>query len=127
MSHDIREKLLQDGDTLNMENAIEIAITHETTQQHLASNATGEPADNVNVITGHTAKSSRNRQHSTHPKSGMITDCRNCGGKHKRKECPVFGKECLFLPQKEPLGQSLHGKEEWHERQIGPLPGGRRR
>ena len=40
---------------------------------------------------------------------------------------PSLRKGKSFLPQKEPLGQSLHGEEEGHERQDGPLPGGRRR
>ena len=83
----IHEILLDEGDNLNMETAIEIAVTHETTRRHLVlTAATGEPADNVDGITGRKAKSSRNRQHITGPKSGMTTDCRNCAGKHKRKD-----------------------------------------
>ena len=90
-SQAICDKLLHEGDNLNMEKAIEIAVTHKTTRQHQASMAAiGEPADNVDTITGRTAKSSSHRQHSTGPKSSMITDCRNCGGKHKRKECPAL-------------------------------------
>ena len=126
-SQAICEKLLHEGDNLNMEKAIEIAVTHKTTRQHQASMAAiGEPADNVDTITGRTAKSSSHRQHSAGPKSSMITDCRNCGGKHKRKECPALEWN-VFSATKKPLGQSLHGEEEGHEGQNGPLPGGRRR
>ena len=57
MSQAICEKLLHEGDNLNMERAIEIAVTRETTRWHLASMAaTGESADNIDMISGHTAK-----------------------------------------------------------------------
>ena len=56
MSHTIHEKLLHEGDNLNMEKAFEIAVNHETTRRHLASMAaTGGPADNVDAITDRTA------------------------------------------------------------------------
>ena len=57
MSQAICEKLLHEGDNLNMERAIEITVTRETTRWHLASMAaTGESADNIDMISGHTAK-----------------------------------------------------------------------
>ena len=35
----------------------------------------------------------------------MISNCRDCEGKHKKQECPAFGKECLLC----------HKKNHWAE------------
>ena len=47
-SQAICEKLLHEGDNLNMEKAIEIAVTHKTTRQHQASMAASQQNQTIN-------------------------------------------------------------------------------
>ena len=66
-----------------MDRAIEIAVTYETTQQHVKSMATGmAAADTVGAIKKH--KRHPNRCHSRDEHTDMLI-CRNCGGMHEKK------------------------------------------
>ena len=77
-----------------MDRAIEIAVTYETTQQRLKLMAgSSSTADTVDAIKK--PKHHPNRCHSSDDHVGMIS-CRNCGGTHEKKNCPAFGKECLY-------------------------------
>ena len=91
-SQEVREKLLTEDD-LMMDRAIEIAVIYETTQQCLkCMAAVSSTADIVDAIKE--PKHHLNRCHSSDDHTGMI-NCRNCGGMHE-KNCPAFGKECLY-------------------------------
>ena len=93
-SQTIREKLLNEGDQLKMERAIELAMNHEATQEHLRSMASSSAAaDNVDAIQNTRRSDKRQTGHSGQTPT---INCRNCGGKHPKKKCPAFGKECLY-------------------------------
>ena len=107
-SHEIREKLLTIGDELTMELAIEKVGVCEATQQQLKTMATGHASGNVDAL--HIPKEERkpnyNRQMDINrqpPRFPETIECRNCGGKHKRRECPAFGQEC----------RKCHKKNHW--------------
>ena len=98
LSQDIREKLLTEGDTLTMDKATDLAVTYETTQQCLKSMATSATPTRVDAI-------KQKRQEAPRPQKRQedkriqyrhheVMDCQNCGGQHKRRECPAFGQEC---------------------------------
>lgn len=98
-SQDLREKLLTEGDGLTMDKAIEIAHCHETTKQHLQSMAaSGANVDAIHKPRKH-SKLQRGQGVTDHPSSSSYP-CRNCGGKHGKKECPAFGKECHFCKKR---------------------------
>ena len=92
-SKDIREKLLNEGDTLTMEKAIGIAINYETTQQHLKSMA-GTASESVDVIRRKKQDRPPKPFKPLHKQDRRASCCLNCGGKHARLECPAFGNTC---------------------------------
>lgn len=67
-----------------MEKAIEIAITFETTQQHLKSMAHSHTEVNT------TGNIDAMKQKNIHNK------CKNCGLQHAPRNCPAFGTLCNF-------------------------------
>ena len=91
----IREKLLDIGDSLTMQKAIEIATTFEATQKQLA----------LMTTTGNTSVDALQARQKTksfqkHTNSHNNKPCRNCGGTHASKQCPAFGKTCLYCKKK---------------------------
>lgn len=90
LSADVREKLLNKGDELSMESAIDIAVTHEVTRQRLESMANNTPTEPKDVD----AIKSRHQTPSARADQGHIKQCRNCGGSHARRSCPAFGQQC---------------------------------
>ncbi|KAK7096845.1 hypothetical protein V1264_003892 [Littorina saxatilis] len=96
-SQEVREKLLQSGDQLTMEKAIEIVVTHEATKQQLATMLT---EGTIEVIKKRRFdSSSRNRRPSPKQQEEISQnndeyDCNNCGQRHGRRACPAYGKRC---------------------------------
>ena len=91
-NEDVREKLLTEGDSLTMTKAIQIATTHETTQAQLKSMAGSSMTSKhqqaeVDAIKKKTYRQNKDRETFT---------CKNCGGKHEKRQCPAFGKKCNF-------------------------------
>ena len=90
-SQEVREKLLTERDTLTMEKAIEVAITYETTQQHLRSMACGKET-NVDLIQSrhrHPIQKGRHTQrgHGHKQSTSNVINCKNCGTQHRPREC----------------------------------------
>ena len=92
-----REKLLREPD-LTLEKAWELVRAAETTEKHL------KDLQNESVHSIKNGKASRMRKYNQEqqPKSSKnekfnqtsVFDCRNCGTKHGKKECPAYGKTC---------------------------------
>ncbi len=76
-SRPIREKLLQKGSNLTLKTSIDIAHSHEASQQQLHT-ITPHAEASVNAVT----------------RSKLITDCYYCGRDHPRNKCPAWGSEC---------------------------------
>ena len=102
-SSEIREKLLNVGDTLTMQSAITIVTSHEATKQYLSSmNTDGEnkpvTAD-VDAI-----KTQKQRCQQPQQQAGRFDDraqqqrtaCRYCGSIHPRQSCPAYGQQCRY-------------------------------
>ena len=102
LSQDVREKMLDEGDKLTMEKAIDIALNHEITKRHLKSMASGDTVSDTSVDAVKkkpARKPHTGKQHATpkqHPSqySGPQNKCKNCGRKHPPKKCPAFGQQC---------------------------------
>ncbi|XP_067670000.1 uncharacterized protein [Haliotis asinina] len=94
ISKTICEKLLTEGDTLTMQQAIEITRSYEITQSHLKLMSASHSAENVDAIYKHRTRSYPYRHGSEH-KSGQ-NECGNCGGhhEHNKKKCPARGTQC---------------------------------
>jgi len=107
-SQDVREKLLHEGDALTMQKAIEITTTFEATKKQLASMAAG---DSVDALQARRKESTKFAARKTD-----IFFCRNCGSKHSRKQCPAFGKECLYCHKKNHFAKVCLKKRGSHNR-----------
>ena len=89
----IREKLINKGNELTLDSAIEMAQTYEVCKQQLKTMAS--PPEEVHVVRrktsyGKSSKSKKNHQ-NTRPKK----ECPRCGGQHSPGgTCPAMGKEC---------------------------------
>ena len=105
LSQEIREKLLQTGDSLTMEKAVEIVTTFEATRKQLATmmqkedKSKKEESADVEVVqkssTDKYKPYDRKRPKDRHNSYGSdMIDCGNCGQKHKRRSCPAYGKQC---------------------------------
>ena len=105
----IREKLINEGDKLTLDKAIQIAQSFEYCQTQMAS---------MNISTNQGASSSsfptttpvdaigrrkgpkhqpHQRQHPQHRRQQQKHQCTNCGkvhGPNKKLDCPAFGKQC---------------------------------
>jgi hypothetical protein len=95
-SQDAREKLLQVGESLTMDKAIEIVVTHEATKKQLA---VMQKEETVEVIkkrrTEDSERDKRARQNSatgTYEQRSLTSntyDCGNCGKRHGKRACPA--------------------------------------
>ena len=92
-NRNIREKLINKGNELTLDSAIEMAQTYEVCKQQLKTMAS--PPEEVHVVGrksshGKSGKSKKNCE-STRARK----ECLRCGGQHSPGgTCPVVGKEC---------------------------------
>jgi hypothetical protein len=121
-SRKVREKLINKGAELTLENAIEMARTYEFSQAQLQYMAKPEETDSVHAIqkqrkkpqqrfganssrqqqrfganpSQHTGASRLTGQHANWKSTGQAKACGNCGRAHGRQEeCPARGKQCF--------------------------------
>lgn len=90
----LREKLLGEVD-LTLERAIQICQAREVTQQRIKSMNSGTMSEAeckietvVNKQTHKQSKASRGDWEQ------QLRSCGNCGGEHRPRQCPAFGKDC---------------------------------
>ena len=96
LSKEVREKLLTQGDDLNMKKAIDIAVAHETTQLHLHSmNGASSSIDAVKE-----RKPRRQQQQHRQDGKGKGKLCGQCGRAHQPRQCPAYGATCLKCTKK---------------------------
>ena len=80
----VQERLLEKGDSLTLDQALDIARTYESTLQHMAQLAqTPERHNNTGEV--HAVSNS---------KPSSLIDCSKCGTKHRRGNCPAYGSKC---------------------------------
>ena len=104
ISQDAREKLLQMGEQLTMQRAIEIVVTHDATKQQLAAMQKEETVEVINKRRTESSETNRRFQHfnsTTKPQEERSQksdthDCGNCGQRHGKKACPAYGKQCRY-------------------------------
>ena len=96
----VRAKLIDEGDKLTMDKAVQISQNFEYCQQQLSSMTLSNPS-NVDAVKQHTKKTKSGQMGSSkghgrrHPKKHSDDDvCGNCGTVHKKDKCPAYGKIC---------------------------------
>jgi len=119
-SQEVSEKLLTEGDDLSVAKTIDTTMLYEVTKEQLASMA-ASAGNNVDAL-----RLGREKQHSHHGlRSTPVPDkhpCRNCGGKHGKRECPAFGKTCSYCTRK--LNHYARVcKQEDHAKQVSYIEG----
>ena len=94
-----REKLINEGEKLTMDKAIQIVQNYEYCQKQLksmtSSGASGSNVDAVNRRKTNAGEGARPK--SLQPNKGQrqqYKQCGNCGTKHEKKKCPAYGKTC---------------------------------
>ena len=101
-SEKCREKLINEGDKLTMDKAIQIVQNYEYCQKQLksmtlsgASGASGSSVDAINRRKSGEGARPRSSQPNMGPQRQQYKQCENCGTKHEKKKCPAYGKTCF--------------------------------
>ena len=101
-SEKCREKLINEGDKLTMDKAIQIVQNYEYCQKQLSSmTLSGASGSNVDVVNRRRQNASGARLKTSQPdqvgntgQRGQFKPCGNCGTKHGKNKCPAYGKTC---------------------------------
>ena len=126
-SSTIREKLINKGNALTLEKAIEIAQTHEASKQQLKTIEAKQ--DDVHAVkkrsTHRTSQTQRTQDRDYKRRSEPTTErrptrrntpeCGRCGYSHTRqKTCPAMGQECRKCGKRNHFASVCRGKEKIH-------------
>ena len=126
----IREKLINEGEKLTLDKAIQIAQNYEYSQEQLKS--MGTTSQEVHAVTsrsgnrdsrrmyktGHSTRQPEPRLHSDTSSSHASSkpECSNCGYKHTKKEkCPAYGKTCKLCSKRNHFARVCRGSKKVHE------------
>ena len=97
-SQKVREKLIQEGSKLTLEQAIDIARTHELSHAQLQTMAGEECSVEVHELNTrqNESKSNRNPKKKQGQRESERNECPRCGFKNhdKREQCPAHGEKC---------------------------------
>ncbi|CAG2227622.1 EIPR1 [Mytilus edulis] len=141
----VKEKLLNEGDTLTLEKAIQIAQAFEYSQGQLKEMKNFEPSTVVHGLnlprhSQHNSASSR-KNHKTHDRTrtGPVNQnrvkvephryssqqgCGNCGRRHsKQEECPAKGKKCNSCQKWNHFAQVCRSKQRVDDTNSPPILG----
>ena len=89
----VGEKLVDEGEKLTMDKAIQITQNYEYCQQQLSSMTMSSPS-NVDA-NKRGSKPGRQQPKQTEEKQMQPSKhCENCGTLHKKDKCPAYGKVC---------------------------------
>ena len=129
-SQKVREKLITEGEKLTLTKAVQIAQSHEYSQQQLKTMSAGQgPGQEVHAIRGAHRQSgtdsrrgnnhSRGRGNNRHPvsrdregKSQTRQECDKCGYEHSRDaKCPAKGKQCKICSKWNHFASKCHAKK----------------
>ncbi|CAL1289586.1 unnamed protein product, partial [Larinioides sclopetarius] len=97
----LQERLLRETE-LTLQKAAEFVRTTEISKKHLQS-INGSSAIAVDVVRQGKTANMKDKNFRTVKKTNFKTeqyDCLKCGKKHRRAECPAYGKTCLLCKQK---------------------------
>ena len=94
-----REKLINIGEKLTMDKAIQKVQNYEYCQKQLQSmTSSGASGSNVDAVNQRKTNASEGaRPKLSQPNKGQrqqCKQCRNCWTKHKKKKCPAYEKTC---------------------------------
>ncbi|CAC5398868.1 unnamed protein product [Mytilus coruscus] len=106
--HKVREKCITEGSELTLEKAINFARTYELSKAQLKSmesedktinmlNKQGSRSNNFTSGKKYGKQYTLQRgppQNNKGQSPNFANKCKNCGGKHERRKCPAFGKQC---------------------------------
>ncbi|MCG7868790.1 MAG: hypothetical protein JAY74_20765, partial [Candidatus Thiodiazotropha taylori] len=111
----VRAKLIDEGEKLTMDKAIQIAQNYEYCQKQLSSMALSSPG-NVDAVKRGTKPSGR-RHPKQQPKEKQTpkTPCGNCGTFHVKDKCPAYGKECRECHRMNHYAKMCRSKKTVHE------------
>ena len=102
--HKVREKCITEGSELSLEKAINFARTYELSNAQLKTMESEDKT--INMLNKQGSRSSGKRygkqytpqrgppQNNKGQSPNFANKCKNCGGKHERRKCPAFGKQC---------------------------------
>ncbi|CAG2196344.1 unnamed protein product [Mytilus edulis] len=133
----VKEKLLNEGDTLTLEKAIQIAQAFEYSQGQLKEMKNLEPSTVVHELNlprhsqYNSASSRKNHKTSDRTRTGPVNQnrvkvephryssqqgCGNCGRRHsKHEECPAKGKKCNSCQKWNHFAQVCRSKQRVDE------------
>ena len=89
----VRAKLIDEGEKLTMDKAIQIAQNYEYCQQQLSSMTISSPS-NADVIKRGSKPGRRQPKQTKEQQMQPSKHCGNCGTLHKKDKCPAYGKVC---------------------------------
>ena len=107
----VREKLINVGENLTMDKAIQVVQNFEYCQEQLSSVSlsAGNNVDAVNKrssnFTRQSGASCLTRRRNL--KQSYGDRCRNCGTIHAKNKCPAYGKICHSCGIKKPLCENV--------------------
>ena len=91
----VREKLINEGDKLTMDKAIQIVQNFEYCQQQLHSMATSQAGNNVDAVKKSTKCTKKAQRQRSDQKKRTQWTCGRCGYNHDSKAvCSAKGKKC---------------------------------
>ncbi|CAG2204968.1 unnamed protein product [Mytilus edulis] len=102
--HKVREKCITEGSELSLEKAINFARTYELSKAQLKTMESEDKT--INMLNKQGSRSSGKKygkqytpqrgppQNNKGQSPNFANKCKNCGGKHERRKCPAFGKQC---------------------------------
>ncbi|VDI10629.1 Hypothetical predicted protein [Mytilus galloprovincialis] len=102
--HKVREKCITEGSELSLEKAINFARTYELSKAQLQTMESEDKT--INMLNKQGSRSSGKKygkqytpqrgtpQNNKGQSPNFANKCKNCGGKHERRKCPAFGKQC---------------------------------
>ena len=103
-SHKVKERLINEGDNLTLEKAIQIAQTYEYSREQLKKMESHSSNTNSTAADIHAMKTRKGHNPGNRPKPQnrnqqvkipMKNKCGNCGYDHSKSDtCPAKGKQC---------------------------------
>ena len=117
----VRTKLIDEGDKLTLEKAVQMGQNHEYSENQKKSMSSPAPTQEVHAVKqdkqGTSGKPQKRRSHrrqkQNHPVSRKKDKCTRCGyDSHTQgKTCPAMGKTCSFCSKKNHFAQCCKSKQ----------------
>ena len=110
----VRAKLIDEGEKLTMDKAIQIAQNYAYCQQQLSSMTISSPS-NVDAIKRWSKPGRRQPKQIKEQQMQPNKHCGNCGTIHKKDKCPAYGKVCHDCKKMNHYSKMCRSKKTVHE------------